>query len=131
MKTQQAHVLYADDDEDDLEIFSIALGKVYPNIELMTVRSGVAVLDLLNSSSDEPPAMIFLDFNMPVMNGIECLREIRRTKNHDQINIWLYSTTLQDHYLTEIKGLNSSYLVKPHSIDDLIIELTQIFKTEE
>jgi CheY-like chemotaxis protein len=68
--------LLVDDDLDDQEIFLMTLEKINKNIKCLTANNGVEALSLLTQNSFVPD-YIFLDVNMPKMNGIECLRSIK------------------------------------------------------
>lgn len=88
------HVLLADDDEDDLEFFRERLSDLSVATFLMTVGDGEKLLNALHTSDEiPPPHLIFLDINMPVMNGFECLTKIRSNKKFDRIPIFMFSTS--------------------------------------
>ena len=71
------YILLVDDDIDDQEFFIDALGAI-ENANLFGVaNNGKEALALL-ANSVPLPDHIFMDFNMPVMNGIECLTENRK-----------------------------------------------------
>ena len=82
-------VLLIDDDEDEQSIFTeaihaanIAVDCVYAN----NAEQGIKLLDNLL------PDFIFLDFNMPGMNGIQCLKKLKEKLSFKEIPIILYST---------------------------------------
>ncbi|MBC7868208.1 MAG: response regulator, partial [Gloeobacteraceae cyanobacterium ES-bin-316] len=61
----------ADDDEDDRMLFSEALSEIDPQIKCITVKNGKEALEFLQNDLIHLPNYIFLDLNMPVMNGIK------------------------------------------------------------
>ena len=73
-------IMLIDDDEDDLDIFSQALMKIDPSIQFAGFKNGMEAIKLLNDSDMLLPDLIFLDLNMPCMNGFECLKKIRENK---------------------------------------------------
>ena len=68
--------LLIDDDQDDQELFLMALERVDSQIKCSVANNGVEGLAAL-SDHFYTPTHIFLDINMPKMNGIECLQRIR------------------------------------------------------
>src|SRR5882762_252050 len=85
-------ILLIDDDEDDQFIFRDALrGISFPNDCLLASNGLEAVFKL--TSDEELPAMIFLDLNMPLVNGAEFLTHIRNQPSFRQIPIVIFSTS--------------------------------------
>jgi CheY-like chemotaxis protein len=85
-------VLLIDDDEDDQHIFKDAIKEVYSGIECVMADNGRdAFLQLEKSST--LPSMIFLDLNMPVMNGFEFLDRIRNNDRFKNIPVVIYTTS--------------------------------------
>ncbi len=50
------------------------------------------------------PDLIFMDINMPRMNGLECLAEIRRDANFSQIPVIMLSTSTEEIEVTRSLG---------------------------
>ena len=86
--------LLVDDDEDDAEIFSIALNEANPDIKCLTAADGLEALEMLRDPSFIPD-YIFLDLNMPLMTGKECLVEIRNSKIRSPASL-LFVVTLSN-----------------------------------
>ena len=88
-------ILYADDDPDDLMFIKDAFERYAENIELVTVRDGVEVIQYLSSLSPMEPApcLIILDINMPRMNGKEALQELRNMDRFKHIPVVLFTTS--------------------------------------
>lgn len=113
-------ILLADDDQDDAFLFQEALDQVPVETQLSVAENGVQLLQLLKDS-DTRPDIIFLDMNMPVKNGLECLEEIRGTAGYEQIPIVILSTSVAQ-YLWEsaYKSGANLYIQKPTSFKGLI-----------
>src|SRR5687768_10844686 len=81
-----------DDDEDDRELFQIALSDLTYQTELKCSDSGKAAIKLLKNKDIEPD-FIFLDLNMPQMDGKECLHELKKDPLTADIPVVIYSTS--------------------------------------
>jgi CheY-like chemotaxis protein len=120
-------VLLVDDDQDDIEIFTDALRQVDKSIILITVHSGIQALDLLNNEEIEPPDHIFLDINMPLMTGMECLNQIKRKQRLSRTLVTVYTTSKVLTDYNKVTALGAHYIVKPNSYNELIQILSQKF----
>jgi CheY-like chemotaxis protein len=120
--------LLVDDDLDDQEIFLMTLEKINKNIKCLTANDGVEALSLLTQNSFVPD-YIFLDVNMPKMNGIECLRSIKNIERLNDCKIFMYSTTSETSVLEKSKKLGATdFIVKPASPALLKETLSEILK---
>ena len=110
-------ILYIDDDEDDLEIFQAAIGEVDPSCQYFQASDGKNGLNTLESIT---PDYIFLDVNMPCMDGIEVLETIRADRHLRDIPVIMFSTSIrpEDELLYRRKGANGCIL-KPNSFKQL------------
>jgi CheY-like chemotaxis protein len=87
-------ILLAEDDEDDQSFFRYALVDSGIESELTTVTNGEEIINfLLNAQDLGAPDIIFLDINMPVMGGKDCLRAIRRMEKFSMIPVIILSTS--------------------------------------
>jgi CheY-like chemotaxis protein len=85
-------ILYIDDDSDDLEIFQEAIKDISDSINFIPVTSAISALKLLRRQK-ELPSLIFVDINMPVMNGKEFLRNLKGSAKFRNIPVIMYSTS--------------------------------------
>ncbi|HMJ71083.1 MAG TPA: response regulator [Cyclobacteriaceae bacterium] len=91
--TNIKRILLADDDRDDIDLLCEALNLVDPSIVCEVAKHGEDALNILTSSSKERPHLIFLDVNMPVLDGWECLRIIKTYQHLKDIPVVIYSTS--------------------------------------
>ena len=103
-------ILHVDDDPDDREIFQVALKEIDPDINCISVFSSQHALTMLRNII---PDYIFLDINMPEMDGNECLSEIRKDRKYDGIIIIMFSTCIDASYRKKYDQLKSVPLEKP------------------
>ncbi len=86
--------MIADDDEDDQFIIKEALSDFGGEIQVTSVKHGVQLLEFLNkkNSQNAEPDMIVLDINMPLMNGLEALTQIKSDEKLKSIPVFMLST---------------------------------------
>ena len=118
-----------DDDVDDQEFFSMALQEVNPAIQLATASNGVDALEAL-SNGRVCPNVIFLDLNMPKLDGWECLKRIKEIENLKNIPVIIYSTLEPPHEALTNKIIYF-FLTKQPKISELVTKLKEIFSKVE
>lgn len=70
-------IFVADDDDDDIYLLKQAIANVKIGHSIYVSKNGQELIDNLSSICPRQPDIVFLDVNMPEMNGFECLRQIR------------------------------------------------------
>ncbi len=124
--TKVNSIFLIDDDCDDREIFQTVLSGVDSNIKLLTACDGVDALEKLNSEAKDID-LIFLDINMPRMDGIECLQQLKKNSKYKEIPVIIYSTTSQENFVNKTLALGAvSYLTKSNSFEALSDSLKKI-----
>ena len=119
-------ILLADDDEDDVEFFSDAVRQVNAAIKLHAVYDGSEALEYLKSA-DKVPDCIFLDLNMPRINGLECLQQIRNMDALKELAVFIYSTSNNSREISEaMKSGATHYIIKTFSFTQLTRKLNLI-----
>lgn len=118
-----------DDDDDDQEIFTLALNNIDEAISCVTANDGIDALNKLSLNDNFTPDFIFLDLNMVRMNGRECLIEIKKIQRLQQVPIIIYSTSSEQKDISETKELGAAdYIVKPPSMTQLEKRLEQVLR---
>lgn len=108
-----------DDDPDDKEIFCMALEDMGEEIRCIYASDGVDALKKLKEEIFMPD-YIFIDMNMPRMNGNQCLREIRKIGRLKDVPVYMYSTSADPEAVAETKELGAAgFIVKPTSVTEL------------
>lgn len=120
--------LFIDDDADDQEFFCDAAASIDPQIECVFADNGIeAILKL--SDNAFTPDFIFIDMNMPQMNGRETLSEIRKMDRLNKTAVYIYSTAAAPRTTEEILALGATdFLIKPSSVKGLQEMLEKILK---
>jgi CheY-like chemotaxis protein len=122
-------ILLVDDDEDDRQFFADALEDIGLNTELRQLENGKSCMEYLLQETENTPDLVFLDLNMPIMNGFECLEAIRSTPYLKDLLVAIYSTSSAERDIEETfeKGANI-YIKKPSSFSELKKSLKQVVK---
>lgn len=119
---EQKIILLADDDSDDTEMFCEALESTDDNLICHCLINGVELLKKLNDLNQKPH-LIFLDLNMPLMDGWECLKILKKDLNYQDIPVIMISTSSHKTEINNALDLGAlCYFVKPNNFN----ELTQI-----
>lgn len=108
-------ILYAEDDEDDQLLVKENLLNYSSEIEIVIRNNGVDAVSYLNSLSPSEPApcLIILDINMPKMNGIEALKQIRKNKRFAETPAILFTTSSQLPDKNFATQYNAGFITKP------------------
>jgi CheY-like chemotaxis protein len=137
-----ANILLVEDDYLDILTAERAFKRINANHKLFVANDGKQALAMLRGEGVEKispkPSIIMLDINLPKMNGLEFLSELRQDEELKDIKVFI--TTTSDHEsdrdLSRKLGI-SGYIVKPvnfsnptSSIDNfnLLIDLLNLKK---
>ena len=110
---EKKKILLVDDDEDDREMFFEALKELNDAHTCVSMENGEKAMQYLNLEKDLPD-IIFLDLNMPRLNGKQCLVEIQKSERLRNIPVIIYSTTRRSEDVEETRRLGAvDFLTKP------------------
>ena len=110
-------VIYVDDDEDDRDIFTEVIRAVRPDLELVLAKDGTDALHQLKTVGN--PVCMYIDMNMPKMNGMQLLAALKAQPQFKSIPAFILTTALTPNQTTELKTLGASdYLIKPSSFEE-------------
>ncbi len=127
MRTNGRYIFLADDDVDDRVLFEDALREVCKETVLATATDGQEMMNKLQATVPPEPDVIFLDLNMPVKNGFECLEEIKSATKLKNIPIIVLSTSSEKEYVDKVYAQGADYyLCKPDSFNTLKKAITSI-----
>lgn len=116
-----------DDDTDDHEIFQLALERVDPAIVCVYSNDPLNALERLNADKSFVPQLFFIDINMPRMNGMQCLAEIKKIEHLKHVPVCMYFTSANPAIINECKRLGATdFIVKSSGMDELEKALSDI-----
>lgn len=117
-----------DDDSDDRDFFEIALEELDEKICLKTANNGIEALEFLKEANYTPD-VIFMDINMPRMDGWECLAEIKKIEKLQSVPVIIY-TTSENYFgpgLLKERGA-IKHVTKQPGVSALVLLLKNVFK---
>ena len=113
-------VYMIDDDVEDQEIFAETLCEIDASIKCLNFFNGSEALNQLLAKGTVLPDFIFLDLNMPVMNGYEFLKEVKNHKELTDLQMIIYTTSSEPKHKEQAKKLGaSSFITKPSEMVEL------------
>jgi CheY-like chemotaxis protein len=124
------HLLLVEDDEIDVMMVQRAINRGGVQMPLSIARDGLEALDLLRGANGrdriDRPVIVLSDINMPRMNGIEFLAELRKDEAVRTTPVIILTSSqreqdVQDAFDHHVAG----YLVKPMHMNELV-EMMQV-----
>ena len=109
-----------DDDDDDREFFCEAIDKIDSSIHCVTIENGEKALQYLKNEQQVMPDYIFLDLNMPKINGKECLIQIKNIDHLKQIPVIIYTTSNHPADREQTKKLGATGFIHKHTQFDML-----------
>ena len=120
--------LLIDDDGDDRMFFEMAVDDLEFPVQCHFAHDGIQGIAMLNNT-DFQPDFIFIDMNMPKMNGLECLQEIRKMERLNHVPVYLYSTSNDKIIAAKcIEYGGCGFIKKENSLDALTKRLQETFE---
>lgn len=124
-----ANILLADDDDDDRLLFKDVLREFSKNARLAFAHNGEQLMTMLRSES--LPDVLFLDLNMPLKNGIECLEEIRNDEKLKDLPVVIFSTSSHPGTISRMYDIGAHlYVRKPNDFNNLRKAIYEVLKKD-
>lgn len=117
-------LLCVDDDPEDIELFIDAVKMIDRTYTcLVAINGSEALMKLAHTIPD----YIFLDINMPVMDGKETLQKIRSDDRLRSVPVFILSTSNDWKEAEVCRKLGATkWIVKPSSFGDLVVRLRTV-----
>jgi CheY-like chemotaxis protein len=126
MDEKLVNILLVEDDSVDVMNVERAFRKNNIHNPLFHAKNGLLALDLLRGTNGKTcisprPQIILLDLNMPQMNGIEFLKELRKDEDLKSISVFVMTTSNDERDRFEAYNLNvAGYILKPVSFEKFV-----------
>jgi len=125
MPFRHKKVLMVDDDADDQLLFANAMQEIDATMHYEIANNGIEALEKLKTFV---PDVIFLDLNMPMMNGMECLAALKKNKMLAQIPVIIFTTTNDKISIATAKEMGATaFFHKPIEFNRLREKLLDLF----
>lgn len=120
-------ILLIDDDVDDQLYFREAIEEIKPECTCKIANNGLEGLQQIAISPT--PDIIFLDLNMPIMNGYEFLENMKKNYAYHHIPVIIFTTSKNSADIERCRDSGASlYLTKPVDFATLCNKLNTVFE---
>ena len=114
---QETTIIYVEDDKDDQEILQQAF-IAFSNQSLHILSNSVELFQFLKERSVSI-CLFVLDINLPYLDGIKILQELKKSPSYASIPVVMFSTGAKAPHILALKSLNVEVIEKPDSFDKL------------
>jgi CheY-like chemotaxis protein len=122
-------ILLVDDDPDEMSLFNSALrANTDKKVQLVQQED---CGDVIGTIREYQPDLIFMDINMPAVDGIECLKRIRAQKDLERVPVVMYSTSKNEANIEQsFQNKANLYIVKPFNYADIVNLLGKVLNID-
>lgn len=120
-------ILLADDDEDEHFFFEDVVTKLPFHKQVNIVENGEKLLKYLLQEKQVLPDVLFLDYNLPRKNGLECLLEIKRHAALKDLKVIMYSTYMHEDVADTLYNQGALFFVRKTDSKSLEKILHKVF----
>ena len=132
--SQNKVILLVEDNEDDVELTTMAFSRAKITNPLMVVRDGVEALDYLFAEGShagrdprDQPVVVLLDLKLPRLGGLEVLKRIREDERTRRTPVVILTTSNEQQDMLAAGDLHAnSYVRKPVDFDSFLTAARQI-----
>jgi DNA-binding NtrC family response regulator len=117
-----------DDDADDCMLFEDAITEMGVTVAVVCVADGADLLNKLRQAT-VVPEIVFLDVNMPLKNGLDCLSEIKQDEQFKHLPVVMWSTSGQSETVEKAYRTGARlFMKKPHNFNKLKMLLHEVLQ---
>ena len=127
--TKAKRILLIDDDADDQLYFRDAVNDLSETLHCKVANNGVEAIEYMKVPP--PPDVIFLDLNMPVMNGYECLAYLKKEDRYKDIPVVIFTTSQNETDIDRSRKMGAElFFTKPSNFTTLCNKLGKILEMD-
>lgn len=120
-------ILIVDDDVEDQELLKEAIKEVDESVKCLSAKNGEEALEMLHTFLHKLPQLIFLDLNMPRMNGKVLLSKLKQLEVLKEIPIIIYTTSKSKTDIEDAQKLGAlQFITKPNSFEEIVQVATNV-----
>ena len=128
------HILLVEDNNDDIELTMLAFQRSRIANRVDVVKDGEAALDYLvgrgdyqDNTSAPMPAVVLLDIQLPKLDGLEVLQQVRANERIRRVPIVMLTSSRQQEDLVRSYDLGAnSFIRKPVEFDKFVDAIKQV-----
>jgi DNA-binding response OmpR family regulator len=122
-------ILIIDDDDDEKDFLMVAFRQIGLEVDLRHEKNPENAVDVLRRFS---PHILFLDYNMPKINGLVCMNEIRKVSLPEPVRIVLYSSHITDEVQKKATELGAiDCIEKAYNLNSLVRKINRLLKFKD
>jgi CheY-like chemotaxis protein len=131
MNKDLPYILLADDDPDDREALIQPFVQQNPNVRVVVMGDGQELLNFLGDCpGDALPALILMDYKMPILTAAEVLEELAEDDRYTEIPKLIWSTSNRAEYVDRcLRYGATAYFAKPSSLVELATIVDRMTRT--
>lgn len=119
----------ADDDEDDRMLIREALEEANPDLTVIEAQNGQELIENMKNADDLSDTVAVVDMNMPKMNGIETIRELKAEPELADVPTVMLSTSDNPELKKKALAVGADeFFVKPNTFNALLEIARRILK---
>jgi CheY-like chemotaxis protein len=128
IQSGKSYILYVEDDIEDVELLKHVLDHTNFEIEVVHVPDGEKAMRLLEEAKEtrQFPEMIFLDINLPKLDGKETFVCLQADKSFARIPVVVLSTSTMSSDVNYFSKFQVPYLVKPGDVNSFKENLIEV-----
>ena len=120
-----------DDDQEEYEIFQMALEQIKKPVESKHFPDCESALIHFSQGSVATPKFVFIDINLPRVKGDECLQKLQALNEFDHPCIIIYSASIPDRWKPELKRIGvDKFIEKTGNLHSLVNQIQELIEHE-
>jgi len=125
------NLILVDDDPDEHNLVMEALELIGCGCNISFFRNASSFLSFLENASEIPDALI-IEENMPIINGLDAVLDIRGQDRFLEMSIYVYSSFSDPKVFGAVSNIkNCSYVIKPLTFESLADLLKKIVEGKQ
>ena len=122
-------ILIIDDDDDEMDILTIAFRQIGQEVDLQHEKNPENAIEVLRRFR---PNILFLDYNMPKINGLLCLDAIRKVSLPEPVLIIFYSSHITAEVQAKAIELGAiGCIEKAYNVNSLVRKINRLLKIKD
>ena len=118
-----------DDDEEDYEIFKMAIDQIGESVSCLHFPDCESALFHFSQKSVKAPNYVFIDLNLPRIDGDQCLQKLQELNEFDHPVITIYSTSIPDQWKPELERIGvDNFIEKSASLSTLTEQIRNLMQ---